>query len=47
MVIRQVVQHMDSFSLMAAYVIGSSIGSLASHWLLMKFVEKARTNDPR
>jgi len=40
LVIRQVVQHLDSFALMAIYVLGSSIGSLASHWLLMRFVER-------
>lgn len=39
-VIRQVVQHLDSMPLMAAYVIGSVLGSVVMHWTSMRFIER-------
>lgn len=39
-VIRQVVQHLDSTSLLATYVVGSVTGSVAMHWASMRFIER-------
>lgn len=40
LVLRQVVQHLDSTTLMAAYLAGSVVGSVAMHWLSMRFIER-------
>lgn len=40
LVLRQVVQHLDSKSLMVAYLAGSVAGSVAMHWLSMRYFER-------
>lgn len=40
LVIRQVVQHLDSVGMMAAYLLGSVSGSLAMHWAALRFLER-------
>lgn len=42
LVIRQVVQHLDSFTLMAAYVAGAVVGSVAMHWVSMRYFEREK-----
>lgn len=40
LVLRQVVQHLDSTTLLMAYLAGSVAGSVAMHWLSMRFLER-------
>lgn len=39
LVIRQIVTHLDSWVLMATYLLGSVIGSVAMHHVSMKYLE--------
>ena len=40
LVLRQVVQHLDSLPLMAAYVAGSVLGGVASHYVSLRWIER-------
>jgi hypothetical protein len=42
LVIRNVVTHLDSTQMMVGYLIGAVAGSLAMHWVAMRFFEKKR-----
>lgn len=42
LVIRQVVQHLDSPTLMVTYLMGSVFGSVAMHFISMKYLEKGK-----
>lgn len=42
LVIRQVVTHLDSPTLMLTYLVASVTGSVSMHWLSMNYLEKGK-----
>lgn len=42
LVIRQVVVNLDKWWMMAAYLVGSVLGSIAMHHISMKYLEKGK-----
>jgi putative flippase GtrA len=40
LVIRQIVTHLDSWAMMATYLVGSVIGSVVMHYISMTYFEK-------
>jgi putative flippase GtrA len=42
LVLRHVITHLDSSSVIAGYLVGSVTGSVLMHWFSMKFLEKGK-----
>lgn len=44
LVIRKITQNFDKPELMVTYIVGSVIGSISMHYIVMRFIEKPKKN---